>query len=268
MAVNLAVLAARSGRTVDLYDCDVEEPNAHLFLKPEIQDTTEVFVPVPEVDQELCNACGQCGKICRFSAILTLGGKAMVYPELCHGCGGCELVCAPGAIKEVNRTVGWIDRGRAQGLGFSMGRLRVGEAMSPPLIRELLARVDSGSNNRLTIVDAPPGTSCPVVSAVRKCDYALLVTEPTPFGLNDLKLAVGTVREIGTPLGVVINRCDVGDDRVVNYCRDNSIEVLAQLPNDRAAAEAYSRGELLVDCSQALRKGFEDLLAVMMEKSS
>jgi MinD superfamily P-loop ATPase len=243
VATNLAVVTADAGRRVQLLDCDVEAPNAHLFLNPAIEKTETVSVPVPEVNEDACTACGECGRICRYSAIVSLKTKPLVFPELCHGCGGCALVCPTGAISERPREVGVVEIGRAGNVLFAGGRLHIGEAMSPPLIRGVKARaVDQG----LVVIDAPPGTSCPVIEAVRDADFVLLVTEPTPFGLNDLTIAVDTVRKLKLPLGVIVNRAAAGRESVRSYCDREGIEIVCEIPDDRRIAEAYSRGELVV----------------------
>jgi len=253
VAVNLALSAEGPVR---LLDCDVEEPNAHLFLRPEITVSEPVGVPVPEVDAQKCDACGKCAAICQYNALAVVKSGVLVFPELCHGCGGCMLVCPKGAITEKSREIGVVETGRAGPVAFVGGRLRVGEAMSPPLIRAVrkLAKED-----RVNLIDAPPGTSCPVITAVRGADYVALVTEPTPFGLHDLTLAVETVRKMGLPLGVVINRADVGDGRVRAYCAKERIAVLVEIPDDRRIAEAYSRGEPMVRALPAYRETFRRL---------
>jgi len=256
IATNLAVTLARRGEQVAYLDCDVEEPNGHIFLKPSITSSASVGVPVPKVDASKCTGCGKCGKICRYSAIVCINKKVLTFPELCHGCGGCMLVCPEDAISEVPREVGVIEEGMADGVGFAHGLLRVGEAMSPPLIREVKRRIPMGG---IAIVDAPPGTSCPVIEAVKGADFVLLVTEPTPFGLNDLELAVGMVRELELPMGVVINRADVGDGRVKEYCARENIELVAEIRDDRKIAEAYSRGEMVVDIAGEWEELFKEL---------
>jgi MinD superfamily P-loop ATPase len=263
VATNLAVVAAASGRKVQLLDCDVEAPNAHLFLNPEIERSEAVGVPVPEVDEEKCTACGECGRICQYSAIVSLKTNPLVFPELCHGCGGCALVCPEGAITECPREVGILEEGCASGVRFAGGKLRIGEAMAPPLIRAVEERA---VHDGLVVIDAPPGTSCPMVESVRSCDFALLVTEPTPFGLNDLAIAVDTVRKLGVPFAVVVNRAGLGHDTVYSYCEDEGIDILAELPDDRRVAEAYSRGELAVRTVREFKRGFETLLGVLGER--
>jgi len=245
VATNLAFTLSERGRAVQLLDCDVEEPNCHIFVKPEIETSEPTMVPVPHVDKEKCTGCGICGEVCQYSAIVCMKGKVLVFPELCHGCGGCQRFCPENAISEEGREVGVVERGQAEGLHFGQGRLRVGEVMAPPLIKAVKqAAVESD----VTIIDAPPGTSCPVIEAVRDSDFIVLVTEPTPFGLNDLKLAVEMVRILEVPFAVAINRCDVGDDAVKNYCAKEGIEIILEIPHDRLIAQAYSQGEIASEC--------------------
>jgi len=255
VAVNLACVLADSGQKVQYLDCDVEEPNGHIFLKPVIVSTEAVGIPVPLVDEKKCTSCRKCAEVCQYHAIAVLK-KALVFPELCHGCGGCALVCPEGAIREENRTIGVVETGQADGVAFVQGRLNVGEPMSPPLIRAVKQKAISDG---VSIFDAPPGTSCPVVTAVREADYVLLVTEPTPFGLNDLKLAVEMVRQLGLRHGVVINRADSGDQRVREFCTSEHIPVLQELPDDRRLAEAYSRGHMAVSALPDWRTMFSSL---------
>jgi MinD superfamily P-loop ATPase len=249
IATSLALAAAEGDTSVCLLDCDVEEPNCHIFMKPAMTATEPVTVPVPRVDEALCTGCGECGRVCRFGAIAVLKDTAMVFPELCHGCGGCSLVCPAEAIAETPREVGVVEVGRSDGVVFVHGRLNVGEAMSPPVIRAVRRHADA---DVLTVIDAPPGTSCPVIAAVREADFVVLVTEPTPFGLNDLQLAVEMTRALGIPFGVIVNRADVGDDAVERWCRGENVELLAAVPHDRAIAEAYSRGVAPVKAVPAL----------------
>ena len=240
VAVNLAALLAEHGQNVRYLDCDVEEPNGHLFLKPRIEQVDEVGIPVPVIDNTRCTACRKCAEVCEYNAILVLK-TAMVFPELCHGCGGCSLVCPAGAIREQSRAIGVVETGQAGKVGFVQGRLKVGEPMSPPLIRAVKR---ARGKEAINLLDAPPGTSCPVVATVRDADYVMLVTEPTPFGLNDLRLAVELMRQLNRNFGVVINRANIGDGAVLSYCRNERIRVLAEIPDDRRVAEAYSRGEM------------------------
>jgi MinD superfamily P-loop ATPase len=239
-----------------LLDCDVEEPNAHLFLRPSIEGTRAVEMLVPEVDAARCTQCGACSRACRFHAIVLLGTEPLVFPELCHACGGCTLACPEGAIREVPLRIGVVERGRSGALAFAQGRLDVGRAMAVPVIRALRSEVPP---HGFTVIDAPPGTSCPVIASVRGADVVLLVTEPTPFGLNDLVLAVGMVRSLGIPFGVLINRSDIGDSAVHDYCARARVPVLMELPEDRRIAEAYSRGIPAIEAMPDLLPRFREL---------
>lgn len=253
VATNLACTVSGS---VQLLDCDVEEPNAHLFMKPAFQSEDRVYTMVPAVDQKRCSGCRRCAEICRYSAIALVGGKVLTFPELCHGCGGCLEVCPEQAITEGGRELGTIECGHSRGVGFIHGRLRVGEAMAPPLIRQVRARADVAS---VTIIDAPPGTSCPVIAAMRGADFVLMVTEPTPFGLHDLKLAVEAVQTLNIPCGLVINRADLGYDGVHAYARREGLPVLLEIPFAREIAAAYSQGELLIEVMPEWRQKFCNL---------
>jgi MinD superfamily P-loop ATPase len=250
VATNLAVSL---GKGVQLLDCDVEEPNAHLFLSPVFENTEVVSAAVPEVDEEKCNLCGKCGEICQFKAIVVIGNMVLPFAELCHSCGGCMAVCPEKAIREGERVLGITEAGRSGDLEFVHGRLRIGEAMSPPLIRKVRSFTKPGV---ITIIDAPPGTSCPVIASIKGADFVLLVTEPTPFGLHDLKLAVGAVRILGIPCGLVINRSDMGDDHVREYAKEAALPILMEIPFDRRIAEAYSRGRMLVEVMPEWREKF------------
>ena len=245
------------GSRVQLLDCDVEEPNSHLFLKGTLLEREVSSIPVPMVDESRCNACGKCGGFCQYHAIVSLGTTTLVFPELCHGCGGCAKVCPAGAIREEGRRIGVIETLETDNVTLIQGRLDVGVALAPPLIRSVKSRLQGGLP---AILDAPPGTSCPVIAAIRGSDFVTLVTEPTPFGLHDLKLAVDMVKELGIPFGVVINRVGIGDDRVHTFCGERKIPVLLEIPDDRRIAEAYSRGELVVDALPEYRSRFATLL--------
>ena len=241
VATNLAHMASRNGQRVAYLDCDVEEPNGHIFLKPQISESRPIGSLVPQIDEANCIHCGKCGEICQYSAIVCVGEKVLVYPELCHACGGCALVCPANAIREIPREMGRLETGEAGPIRFAQGLLNIGEAMSPPLIREVKV---AAPNVDLVIVDAPPGTSCPVIESVKDSDFVILVTEPTPFGLNDLKLAVEMVRALKLPFGVVVNRAGMGNRQTHSYCDKNRIRILAEIRDDREIAEAYSRGEM------------------------
>lgn len=249
-------LAQALGKEAQFVDCDVEEPNGHLFLKPEITESREAFVPVPRVDGARCTGCGECARICRFSGIVVIGKTVLTFPELCHGCGGCVRVCPEGAVTETERPIGVVETGRSGSLSFTQGRLRVGEAMSARLIREVRALTARAS---IVIIDSPPGTSCPMIAAIKGADYCVLVTEPTPFGLHDLELALEVVQKLRIPSGVVINRAGIEDGRVRRYLENKGVPILIELPDDRRIAEAYSRGHLIVGRFPEYEGRFHDL---------
>ena len=259
VAVNLAVAL---DQPVRLLDCDVEEPNCHVFLDADAETSEAIGVPIPVVDEEKCTACGACGEMCQYNAIVSLKTKPLVFPELCHGCGGCARVCPEGAITEQDRTVGVVETAGVGQMAFVQGRLQLGEPMSPPLIRGVKRHLRP---DEINVMDCPPGTACPMITAVRGADFVLLVTEPTPFGLHDLSLAVETVRLLELPFGVVVNRVGVGDNRVHAYCRDENVPILMEIPNDRRIAEAYSRGELVLDAVPDLRAGFVRLFEAVSQ---
>ncbi len=265
IATNMAVAIAKEGRDVAYVDCDVEEPNGHIFLKPEIKEQYDATVLVPHVDLNKCTLCGDCSAACVFNAIAVLGKTVEVFPSICHSCGGCSDVCPENAIDDIPRTIGHISRGVGMGVQFYEGRLNVGEAISPP-VTKALRKLDT--NSEVIIIDAPPGTSCPVIEAISGTDYVILVTEPTPFGLNDLKLAVGMVQEIGLPHGIVINRSDIGDGKTEEFCHRQNLDILMTIPFDRRIAEAYSRGEMMSDVNSEYERRFWELYSSIAEKVS
>ena len=240
IAANLAAVLAEKAQYLD---CDVEEPNGHLFLKPNIEHSEPVFVPVPKVDVAKCDFCRKCAEFCQFNAIAVLGKNILTFPELCHSCGGCKLICPKEAISEIPKEIGKLEKGMAGEVEFIHGHLRIGEAMAVPLIERVKKE---RKPNKITIIDAPPGTSCPVIAALKGSDVALLVTEPTPFGLFDLKLAVGVARILKIPLAIVVNRADLGDKKVFDYCAKEDIPILMTIPFSKDIAQTYAKGELLV----------------------
>jgi MinD superfamily P-loop ATPase len=250
-------LARTFGMPVGLLDCDVEEPNAHLFLAGELHGEENVTVPIPQVDESLCDGCGECGRFCEYHAIVSFGTTPLIFPELCHGCGGCAKVCPRKAVFEVEKRIGVVQTRHAGNITLIQGRLDVGVATARPLIRAVKGRLRNGIP---AILDAPPGTSCPVVATLRGVDLVLLVTEPTPFGLHDLGLAVDMVRALGISFGVVINRVGIGDGRVHSFCREENIPVLLEIPDDRRIAEVYSKGRMIVEALPEYRELFESLL--------
>jgi len=250
------------GSTAQLLDCDVEEPNCHVLMKPVLQESQPVAVPVPVVDANKCSLCGKCGEICRFSSIVVIGNQVLTFPEMCHGCGGCTLLCPENAITEGGRELGVIETGFAGPVEFVHGRLRVGEAMSPPLIRAVKHRIN---RHKIAILDAPPGASCPVIQTITGSDFIVMVTEPTPFGLHDLKIAVGAIEDLGIPLGVILNRSDIGDGEVHGFCSQKGIPLLAEIPHERRIAEGYARGNLLVDSTPQYVDTFLELFVTIRD---
>jgi len=213
VAVNIALSINSS---VQFLDCDVEEPNAHIFIKPAIKDRIPSYIPVPEIDKTKCNFCGKCAEVCVYNAIAVLKKDVLLFKELCHGCGACSFLCPQGAIREVDREIGFVELGEKYNLQFVQGKLNIGEAMSPPLIRAVKKHINPGV---VSFIDAPPGTSCPVIESIKGSDFCILVTEPTPFGLYDLTLAVEVLRKLEIPFGVVINRSDLGNEKTDEYCK-------------------------------------------------
>jgi len=252
VATSLA-LSLKEKYNVQLIDCDVEEPNDHVFMKPVLTKNEEVTIPVPSIDESKCTHCGKCAEICAYNAIAVIRDKVLVFPELCHGCGACSYLCPEGAITEQGKEIGVIESGNAGSIEFAHGKLNVGEVMAPPIIRKVkeLAR-----DNKTVIVDVPPGTSCPVVEAVKGSDFCLLVTEPTPFGLNDLILAVETLRKLNIPCGVVINRAGLGDDKTEAYCQQENIPILMNIPLDMEIARNYSKGIPMVEAMPQWKENF------------
>lgn len=256
ISTNLALYADEQGNATVYLDCDVEEPNGHLFLKPVITSKVASSIPVPVIDELKCTACGRCVQFCQYKALVRLGKNVMVFPELCHGCGGCTLICPQQAISEQAREIGFVESGTSGVIGFVHGRLNIGEAMSPPLIRDVLKQVNSDSVN---IIDAPPGTSCPVIASIRDADFVVLVTEPTPFGLNDLGIALDMVKELGIPHGVVVNRAEEGNHDAEIFCNKRQVEILTGIPDNRKIAECYSRGEMILKNVPEVQQNFEEL---------
>lgn len=254
IALNLAL----SLKNVQLLDGDVEEPNIHLFLPFQEKRRNAVCLPVPQVDEEKCIHCGKCAEVCQFNAIAVIKEQVLIFPEICHGCGGCTLLCPTQAIAENPREIGYIQEGEFNGLSFIQGVLNVGEPMATPIIRKEKELIDK---ERIVIIDCPPGTSCPVIEGVRGSDFCLLVTEDTPFGLNDLKLAVEMVRVLQVPLGVFINREDLGNGSTKEYCQQQNVPILGSLPYDRRVAEVYAQGKVVVDELPKYKNVFLNLFA-------
>ena len=260
IAVSLAqYLAAKGSFSVSLSDADVEAPNAHLFLKPQFTDHQDVDQYVPQVDLDLCTGCGTCADVCQFNAIVLLKDKPKVFPSLCHGCGSCTLQCPEGAIREIPHTIGRLDRGSSEpNLLVRQGLLNEGEPMAVPVISKLKKWADEDLTS-VQVIDSPPGASCPVVEALRGADYVLLVTEPTPFGLHDLRQALQVTRELGLNAGVIINRVGLGEADIRGFCQEEGVPVLMEIPLDRNIGEGLARGKGLLEIEPAYQAKFADL---------
>ena len=243
VATSLA-LSLKDSRTVQIVDCDVEEPNDHVFLKPVFNGRESVCVPVPKIEEDKCTFCGKCAEVCAYNAIAVTKKKVLVFPELCHGCGACGYLCPEEAISEQGKEVGVVESGYSGSIRFVQGKLHIGEAMAPPVIRKVKELINPEGT---VIIDVSPGTSCPVVESVKGSDFCLLVTEPTPFGLNDLVLAVEVLRKLDIPCGIVLNRAGVGDGSVEEYCRNEGLPILLTIPLDTRIARCYSEGIPLVE---------------------
>jgi MinD superfamily P-loop ATPase len=255
VATSLA-LSLKDSHEVVLLDCDVEEPDDHVLLSPAIEGSEPVCIQVPVVAEDRCSHCGECARVCAFHAIAVLGNAVLTFPQLCHGCGACSYLCPEKAISEEPREMGMVEWGQSHGLKLIQGVLTVGEAMATPVIRKVKEQANTG---QVIIRDVPPGTACPVVESIKGSDFCLLVTEPTPFGLNDLALAVETARELAIPCGVVLNRAGVGDQRVQEYCRKEGIAVLLAIPLDTDIARLYSRGITLAEGKPQWKASFRQL---------
>ena len=268
VATSLAIaLAKEYPGQVDLIDCDVEEPNADILIRPALEKREPVHIMVPKVNEEKCTHCGACARNCQFSAIAVIRDKVFTFPELCSGCGVCAYVCPVDAIEEVPRQVGVVDIGRAQVNGttlrFIQGRMEIGEQRSPPTINAAKSHIDP---ERITILDSAPGTACPMQETIEGVDACLLVTEPTPFGLHDMAMAVDTCRRMGVPAAVVLNRDGIGDSKPVeDYCAAQGLEILLRIPHDRKIAEAYSRGETLLSAAPDYAQRLVDLYTRLVE---
>jgi MinD superfamily P-loop ATPase len=267
VAVCLALTAAASGGTVQYLDCDVEEPNGHIFLKPHLDVGIAATVPIPEVIADRCNGCGRCADVCEYNAIAVVKGEVLIFPELCHSCGACRLFCREEAIVDANRSVGTIESGSAEGgLFFIRGVLDIGQIASPAVIA---AVKEAAGGAAISFIDCPPGTSCPVIEAVKDADLVLLVTESTPFGLHDLTLAVEMTRALDIPFAVILNRCDLGTDNVETYCMREGIPIVLSIPDDRRIAQAYAEGQsvfaVLPSYKVLFAEGWERIIALKNE---
>jgi len=261
VSTNLALSIAKA----QFFDCDVEEPNANIFLKADLKEHENVLVSIPKIDEDICDHCGKCSEFCVYNALAVVPSKVLVFPELCHSCGGCELVCPKDAISWNKRVIGKIEHGQAEDIDFYHGLLNVGEMQAVPVIKALKRKVDK---SKTVIIDVPPGTSCPVIESISGSDFCILVTEPTPFGLHDLKLAVEVVRHLQIPFGVIINRDGIGDDVVELYCKNEYIPILLKIPESKKIAHLYSKGIALVNGSQEWHEKFGLVIKRIQEEVS
>ena len=258
----VAVGLALSAENIQLLDCDVEEPNVHILLKPMICEEKPVYSLVPNIQEEKCNHCGKCAEHCQYRALFVAPERVLVFPEICHSCGLCTIVCPEKAISEEKREIGVVKKGLAQGVDLVYGELNVGEPMAVPVIRYVKKEIDK---DKTVIIDVPPGASCPVVESVYGSDFTILVTEPTPFGLHDLKIAVEVLRTLKIPLGVVVNRAGIGDMKVYEYCKEEGIPVMLEIPFSKKIAELYSRGVSFVTEMEEWKMKFQHLLKRIVE---
>ncbi|MFP4023679.1 MAG: P-loop NTPase [Thiohalospira sp.] len=247
LSANLAAFLSKTEPVV-LTDLDVEEPNSGLFIKGKLENEEIKYKMIPEWKEETCTLCGECQKNCNFHAVIQLGTQILVFPELCHSCYACSELCPTDSLPMVSQRMGELKHYSADNINFIESQLDIGQEQAVPLIGQTIKYVeDNFDDNSLKIYDSPPGTSCPVIEATKDADFIILVTEPTPFGLHDLKLAVETVNELRKPFAVVINRWGLGDEKVLDYCKENDIPIIAKIPNLRQIAEIYSRGELVFE---------------------
>lgn len=245
--------------TIQFLDCDVEAPNAHLFLHPEIDQTFPAVVPIPSISEDTCSLCGRCTEVCEYNALAKIGTKILVFPQLCHGCGSCTLQCPENAITENPKQIGTISIGRAENrIIYGMGELSISEPMPTPIIHQLKAQAKSNEAG-LTILDSPPGASCSVVAVIHDADFVLLVTEPTPFGWHDLKQMLGVLSQTGTPAGVIVNRDGIGDTKFDTLLTELSIPILMKIPFKSKIAEGLAAGMLLTDILPTYKNEFINL---------
>ncbi len=253
---------------VVLVDLDVEEPNSALFIhNSEVMNETEIFKHIPDWDSQKCTLCGLCQSYCNFNAIMKLGETVMIFPELCHSCFACSELCPENALPMKPVRMGEFRSYESGNLHFIEGKLDIGQEQAVPIIAQVIDEVDRKySNDILKLYDSPPGTSCPVIEVTKESDFVMLVTEPTPFGLHDLKLAVETIREINKPFGVIINRADLGNDEVVKYCKQEGIDIIASIPNSRDIAVLYSEGKLIYPNHQGFREAIISIVEYLKKR--
>lgn len=258
VSVNLAL----SLDNVQLLDCDVEEPDCNVYLSAPLEKLEDVYLLVPEIDKEQCTFCGKCSEFCKYNALAIFPKDALVFKDLCHGCGGCFILCPVDAITEKKKVIGVIEYGKKSELEFMRGVLTIGEPMATPVIRALKEKIN---NNKSVILDSPPGAACPVIEAVSGCDFCILVTEPTPFGLHDLTLAVELTKILDVPCGVIVNKAGIGDDTVQTYCKKEGVPVLMEITHSRKIAELCSKGVPFVKEMPSWKNRFQKLFTAIEE---
>ena len=268
IATAFAQALSRADYSVSLLDCDVEGPNSHIFIQPEFDQFEDVNMLIPSVDDETCTGCGQCAEICQFHAIVVIGGQTLVFPEMCHGCGSCTLICPEEAITEIPKRLGILEGGLSQeGIRFGHGILNIGEPMAVPVISKLKKWQDL-MDAEVVLIDSPPGASCPVVESLRGADYIILVTEPTPFGLHDLRQAYKVTQELGIPAGVIINRDGIGDTGVEQYCEEVGLQIFMQIPLERKIGQGIAQGKSLLEIKPEYENRFLQLHLQIIEALS
>lgn len=264
VSVNLAYLLSKKFDNVALLDCDVEEPNCHLFFNPQFNYSEKVNINVPKIYAEKCVSCGKCAQVCEFNAMALVKNRVLIFDELCHGCGSCKINCPEGAIVDGVREIGVLEAQLSEKISFIQGKTRIGEAMSPPLIKKVKNFADS-KNFGIQIIDSPPGTSCPFINTIYGVDYVVLVTEPTPFGFYDLKLAVDVVRELKIPFGVAINKSNENDNLIEKWAKEENIKIITKIPENIKIARSYSRGEILLEKMPELEQAFLPFIDLISE---
>lgn len=263
LSTNLASFLAQTHKVV-LTDLDVEEPNSALFLKTELLHSEDKFKMIPEWDKTNCTLCGNCQDVCNYHAVIKIVDMIMVFPELCHSCYACSELCPTNSLPMIKSKMGELKHFKTDNFDFVESRLTIGEEQAVPLIKQTLKFIDEKFNdNYIKLYDAPPGTSCPVIEATKDADFIILITEPTPFGLNDVILAIETMQELNKDFGVVINRYGLGNADIEKYCKENNISVLAKIPNKREIAELYSKGELLWDKIPEVKSELEKIVSYL-----
>lgn len=266
IATSLALSLVVNGE-VHYVDCDVEAPNGHIFLKPQITHQSNAVIRIPVINKDTCSLCGRCVEVCQFHALAKIGKMIMTFPQLCHGCGSCTVNCPESAIEELANPIGVIESGvTAHGLNFSQGRLNISEPMSTPVIRQLKKSITT-KDESIVVLDAPPGASCSVVETLRGVDFVLLIAEPTPFGVHDLKQMIGIVTEMGIPAGVIINREKAMFMPLKDLCTEVHIPILMNIPFDRRIAAGLAEGLTLIeinpDYSQRLQDVYRQISSII-----